>query len=221
MLEKENNTQIIIFHVKHGKHHSSPWHTPLSCPKVINVIANFYFKRRTGKNWKGKQLCREKKKNRSLVFLFKTSLWQMWFIRSVLLSSKFTENLTPGTATPIHSEPVSSRRQDEWRAVWGLLCRLSTTTAWVFSPHHLFHCQSGTSSRLFWLSLSLPILFSSWNNTISEYYLLLVVANTDTSFCFWMVPSSAFPNTTKPTPEALPPDLFTAPLRVSTTLNSL
>ena len=90
------------------------------------------------------------KKDRILSFLSNISWRKMGFIHSFLLSSKLTENLTLSTVTSTLHEPVSIRRQDVLRVVWGHDHRLSTTAAWVLSPHHLSHCQPGTSSHWRW-----------------------------------------------------------------------
>ena len=154
MFEKEN-IWVGTYSPKRHKHPSSPWHSHLSHHRAANVIAIFLFKRTTGKNWSWKPASVQEKGGSTLAFLSKTSSQEIRSSPFLLLSSRLTENLTWGTSTPTHPKPMSSRRQDGRMVVWRLFCRLSTTPAWVLSPHHLSHHQSHSSSCLFCHSSSI------------------------------------------------------------------
>ena len=160
MFEKEK-IWVGTYSPKSHKHPSSPWHSHLSHHRAANVIAIFLFKRTIGKNWSWKpasagkpaktdheNLLPQEKEGSTLAFLSQTSSQEIRSSRSLLLSSRLTENLTWGTSTPTHPKPMSSRRQDGQMVVWRLFCRLSTTPVWVLSPYHLSHHQSHSSSYL-------------------------------------------------------------------------
>ena len=132
-----------------------------------------------------------------LKFLSNASWWKMRFIHSFLLSSKLIENLTQGSYPPWESgdsyPPWTHVHQEAEWIDGGLRTHLQTLN------HHSLSSLSAPPlpwSARYQLSpvltqfTSLLILFSSWNNIISESYSLLAISIMQLFF-FWFLPQSS------------------------------
>lgn len=140
-------------------------------------------------------------------FLAKTSWWEMRSAHSLLLYPGSQRTLTQGTATATRPSPCpAGSRMDRQQSEDPLEAakHRSLSSLHTVSPI-IGQVPALACSVTAHISPNSPFLLKQHNFRIS----LIIVSNTKTTFFAASFPS--LPNTTTPTPNIPPPDLFTTP----------